>query len=168
VNIEDYLKRVIDGASEAAFIEEFAHPVLIELEGQEGGGGEVAMTERLDSHAIRLQSRSSREASVFTLTPSTPGEPIRVGRNPESEVLVDHKSVSKGHAEFRVGDDGGLQLTDLGSTNGTFVNNRQLESGKAANVMPDDTVRFGRATGFYVLDARGFYQYLLTLQRFGF
>jgi hypothetical protein len=47
------------------------------------------------------------------------------------------------------------------------VNNRKLEAKKAVTLTPDDTVRCGRATGYYVMDPKGFYQYLVTLQRFG-
>lgn len=164
--VQSYLDRVVAGATEPDFIADFPHAVLVELEaGQTSDTDAGMMTERLDSHNIRLQSKTSRDANVFEIKPSE-NPTVRVGRSTESDILVDHGSVSKGHAEFFLEDDG-IKLMDLGSTNGTFVNNRKLEPKKATKVIADDTVRFGRATGYYLMDAKGFYQYLVTLMRFG-
>jgi ABC-type multidrug transport system ATPase subunit/pSer/pThr/pTyr-binding forkhead associated (FHA) protein len=46
---------------------------------------------------------------------------ITIGRDPSSDVVVDHPVVSKHHAEI-VKQGGKVYLVDLGSTNGTFVN----------------------------------------------
>ncbi|RMG15295.1 MAG: FHA domain-containing protein [Planctomycetota bacterium] len=163
VKVQAYLDRVLAGASEDEFLAEFPHPVLVELEGQEDDAGAGALTERLDSQAIRLQSKSSRDANVFAL----PEGEVRVGRVSDADVRVEHKSVSKAHARFHVRA-GAIELVDLDSTNGTYLNGRRLAPREAVRVRPDDTVRFGLATGFYVFDAAGFYQYLTTLSRFGF
>lgn len=48
-------------------------------------------------------------------------EPVRIGRHPESEVLLSDPKASRHHAEIRPHGDG-FVLTDLGSTNGTRVN----------------------------------------------
>ena len=166
--VQSYLDRVVAGAAEPQFVAEFPHPVLVELEaGQTSDTDAGMMTERLDSHNIRLQSKTSRDANVFEIKATgAAGPTVRVGRATDSHIHVDHGSVSKGHAEFFLEADG-IKLMDLGSTNGTFVNNRKLEAQTATKVVADDTVRFGRATGYYLMDAKGFYQYLLTLQRFG-
>ena len=168
MKVQTYLDRVLSGATEAEFVAEFPHSVLVELEGQEDDhGSAAAMTERLDSHAIKLMSKSSRDANVFVIEFAHPEGTVKVGRASDADVLVDHKSVSKGHAEFTLGEGPKLVLKDLGSTNGTFVNNRKLPENTPTSVFPDDTLRFGRATGYYLMDAKGFFQYLVTLQRFG-
>ena len=48
-------------------------------------------------------------------------ERITIGRDPASDVCIDHPVVSKRHAEI-VKQDGKFFIVDLGSTNGTFVN----------------------------------------------
>lgn len=167
--VQSYLDRVVAGATEPEFVAEFPHAVLVELEaGQNGESDAGMMTERLDSHNIRLQSKTSRDANVFEISPTDSGDgpTVSVGRAADSKIHVDHGSVSKGHAQFFLENEG-LKLMDLDSTNGTFVNNRQLEARKATLVKPDDTVRFGRATGYYMMDPKGFYTYLVTLMRFG-
>jgi pSer/pThr/pTyr-binding forkhead associated (FHA) protein len=53
------------------------------------------------------------------------GEIARIGRRPESELVVGDPLVSGTHAEVRlIGDD--YVLADAGSRNGTFLNDRQL------------------------------------------
>ena len=72
--VQTYLDRVVAGATEAEFAAEFPHPVLVELEqGQTSDTDAGMMTERLDSHNIRLQSKTSRDANVFEIAPDDPG-----------------------------------------------------------------------------------------------
>jgi DNA-binding winged helix-turn-helix (wHTH) protein len=52
-----------------------------------------------------------------------------VGRNPECAVWVDAAGVSRRHARIRLdADTGAAAIEDLGSTNGTFVNEARIES----------------------------------------
>lgn len=44
-----------------------------------------------------------------------------VGRTPECDVRLDHRSVSARHAQVTPLADGRLEVVDLGSSNGTFV-----------------------------------------------
>jgi len=55
-----------------------------------------------------------------------PGE-ILIGRDPGAEVLVDHPSVSRRHARILL-DRGSATLEDLGSKNGTSVDDRTVET----------------------------------------
>jgi diguanylate cyclase (GGDEF)-like protein len=50
-------------------------------------------------------------------------EPVRFGRGDDCQVQIPDASVSRAHAEIRPGSDGRYNVIDLGSTNGTFVNN---------------------------------------------
>lgn len=65
-------------------------------------------------------------------------EEIVIGRD-EADVEIEDSAVSRQHARFRATDDG-LEVTDLESTNGTYVNGdritepRQLESGDFVTV----------------------------------
>ncbi|MBX3258747.1 MAG: FHA domain-containing protein, partial [Labilithrix sp.] len=48
--------------------------------------------------------------------------PLVVGRSWPADVVVDDPSVSRAHARFFVGPDGGVVFEDLGSKNGTRLN----------------------------------------------
>lgn len=52
--------------------------------------------------------------------------PFKVGRRPDSDLTLVSKMVSQQHAEI-LGREGVLYLRDLGSTNGTFINGKQLK-----------------------------------------
>ena len=54
------------------------------------------------------------------------------GRHPESDIFLDDVTVSRRHAEFRR-DDGRFSIHDAGSLNGTYVNQRRVESTELAN-----------------------------------
>lgn len=53
--------------------------------------------------------------------------PARIGRQPDCAVQLNVARISRVHAEIVLDDNGYLQITDLNSTNGTFVNGRRIE-----------------------------------------
>ena len=59
-----------------------------------------------------------------------PGNTI-AGRSGECEIFLGDVTVSREHARFSV-DANGLSMTDLGSTNGTYVNGKRHEAGRLA------------------------------------
>ena len=63
----------------------------------------------------------------------------RVGRGPENEVVVDSSQVSREHALIDV-EQAFVTITDLGSRNGTFVNDVRVESQVLAH---GDAIRLG-------------------------
>ena len=70
------------------------------------------------------------------------GEARRIGRIPDNDIVVPHFSVSRHHAELRT-TQGGYRIVDLGSHNGTFVNEQRVT---AAALAEGDTVGFGDTT----------------------
>jgi hypothetical protein len=57
---------------------------------------------------------------------------------------IDHPTTSSRHATIYGGArPGRLKVEDLGSTNGTYVNERRLEPGERRPLEPGDTLRFG-------------------------
>jgi len=62
------------------------------------------------------------------------------GRSAESDIFLEDVTVSRRHAVFAV-DGEGLTVTDLGSTNGTYVNGRRHET---AALAPGDEVMLGK------------------------
>lgn len=52
---------------------------------------------------------------------------ITIGRSEDNDIVLNNSSVSRKHAEIFVNDEEGLIiLTDLGSTNGTYVNGKRI------------------------------------------
>ena len=49
-----------------------------------------------------------------------------LGRGENAQIRLDDDGVSRRHAEIVRLDDGAVQLRDLGSTNGTFVNGEKI------------------------------------------
>jgi hypothetical protein len=62
-----------------------------------------------------------RDASPVALGP----EPVLIGRDPQNDVVLDDRRVSRKHAEIRLRL-GRYTLYDLQSTNGTYVNGRRV------------------------------------------
>lgn len=69
-------------------------------------------------------------------------QPFTLGRQAGVNLLIDHSSVSRLHAQIACVD-GEYLLRDLGSRNGTFVNGKQPGSGTEHPLRHHDRVRFG-------------------------
>lgn len=54
-------------------------------------------------------------------------ESIIVGREDGADVVIDNPSVSRRHAEIRLGDNG-WEVHDLGSSNGTFIRGNRIQA----------------------------------------
>jgi pSer/pThr/pTyr-binding forkhead associated (FHA) protein len=54
-----------------------------------------------------------------------PQSTVTIGRHPDNEIVIDNRLVSAHHAKIAQTQNG-LQLIDLNSTNGTYVNNDQV------------------------------------------
>ena len=57
------------------------------------------------------------------------GEEIIVGRSPEAHVRLLEEGVSRRHARIVRSPEGKFELSDLGSTNGTYLNGTRLGGG---------------------------------------
>jgi diguanylate cyclase (GGDEF)-like protein len=68
----------------------------------------------------------------------------KIGRTPECEIILKDEAVSRYHAEIKFDPrDKALEIHDLDSTNGTFVNGRRIQS--AIRLEHDDQVRIGQS-----------------------
>jgi pSer/pThr/pTyr-binding forkhead associated (FHA) protein len=63
-----------------------------------------------------------------------------IGRAPECEIRLDDAYISQQHARI-FGKNGSWYVEDLGSTNGTYVNEQRLAS--PAMLQPGDRIRVG-------------------------
>ena len=62
-----------------------------------------------------------------------PGTLKTMGRAPRTDFVVDAALVSRVHCRFVLNDSGALELEDLGSTNGTFVNGKKVARATLSN-----------------------------------
>lgn len=80
---------------------------------------------------------------------------IRIGRDPGSDIFIDDKVVSMEHAIVEIDSEPGggkkpaYTIRDLGSTNSTFVNDREITAHQLQN---DDLIRVGWNTFKFIDD----------------
>ncbi|MEU2925041.1 FHA domain-containing protein [Streptomyces sp. NPDC007251] len=74
------------------------------------------------------------------------GRVMRIGRALENDLVVSDLQVSRNHAEFHATPDGRLEIRDLGSHNGTYVNGQPIPKGGSAQLGPADIVGVGHST----------------------
>ncbi|WMD07871.1 FHA domain-containing protein [Streptomyces sp. FXY-T5] len=74
------------------------------------------------------------------------GRVMRIGRALENELVVSDLQVSRHHAEFHATPDGRMEIRDLGSHNGTYVNGQPITKGGTQLLGPTDVVGVGHST----------------------
>ena len=74
---------------------------------------------------------------------------ITVGRLADNALQIEDASVSSHHAELTLGEGGDYVLTDIGSTNGTLLNGKELAEGDGQRLQAGDKVVFGNVETSY-------------------
>jgi pSer/pThr/pTyr-binding forkhead associated (FHA) protein len=86
--------------------------------------------------AVLVVKRGPNAGSRFPLH-----QPVTsAGRDPRSDIFLDEVTVSRRHAEFR-SERGELQVVDIGSLNGTYVNGQLIDS---AVLTDGDEIQMGK------------------------
>ena len=85
--------------------------------------------------------QTAGEGAAEQLFRILPGNARTVGRATGADFIVDAPLVSRVHCRLTALPSGELEVKDLESTNGTFVNGRRVEQ---AQVAPGDRIRIGR------------------------
>lgn len=76
-----------------------------------------------------------------------------IGRSPECELQLEDEGISRRHAQLEISEEGQAVLRDLGSRNGTWVNNQKIEA--PTTLKSSDQLRFGSAQFIiHVADAK--------------
>jgi two-component system cell cycle response regulator len=79
----------------------------------------------------------AEKGAVFPLQPGV----ATLGRSAQvSDIVISGRGLSREHARLEVSVEGGVQVHDLGSTNGVFINGEKIESG---SLKPGDTLTLG-------------------------
>lgn len=87
-----------------------------------------------------LRSDADAEGAPLTLR-LTPGVSRVIGRAPLADFLIDGALVSRRHCRLSVSAAGQLEVEDLNSTNGTFVNGTRVSR---SPLVAGDRLRVGR------------------------
>jgi len=81
---------------------------------------------------------------------------LKFGRHPDSDIVLDHTSCSRNHANLEEKKDDKtkkicLFITDCGSTHGTFLNKTRLESNKPFQLENGFHIQFGESSRSFVV-----------------
>jgi hypothetical protein len=110
----------------------------------------LAAAEKISMNSLSLLFEFE-ELMVATLPPLMASDELTVGRQPDCELVIDDKSVSKRHAAL-CWDDSKKRCTlkDLGSTNGTFLN-ASMRVSQESTLHDGDIISFGDAQFWFLL-----------------
>ena len=94
-----------------------------------------------DTASEPVYKLTSAEGKSYLLEADT----TKFGRARESHIWLESDKTSRQHAELRLAG-GNVAVVDLGSTNGTFVNNNRLQAHQPFLLQSGDEIRFGDRT----------------------
>ncbi len=69
--------------------------------------------------------------------------PSIVGRGSDTDISINHPSISRRHCQFLLNPEGALTVRDMNSTNGIYIDDRRVTS---ATLMDGDCVQIGAIT----------------------
>lgn len=132
------------------FIEQLEVPVMI-AEERRAGFTFTAEQTRLIKHEKRAPLardliRAGNQLSILEVRQRQlgPRGQVRLGRSADNDLVVKDDTVSSRHAVFQRNDrTGALDVHDLASMNGTWVNGSRLVVGKAMILFDGDVLGFG-------------------------
>lgn len=101
-----------------------------------GGDAHTAIGALAGGDAAVVVTSGHRAGSRYALA----ADMVTAGRHPESHIFLDDITVSRRHVEFHR-HEGGWELRDVGSLNGTYLNGERVD---AATVHNGDDVQIGK------------------------
>ena len=90
---------------------------------------------------MRAPTASSQQSVAMTIVRAAEKPVLRLGRAPDNDVVLDAPGVSRYHASLAYTNGPQPVITDVGSTNGTFINGEPLVGPR--QLSPNDLVSFG-------------------------
>lgn len=89
------------------------------------------------SRAMIIIHRGPQKGSRFLIT----SEGVAIGRSPESSIFLDDVTVSRKHCAIAFNSQALFEISDLGSLNGTYLNNTSVTQSILAN---GDQIQVGK------------------------
>jgi diguanylate cyclase (GGDEF)-like protein len=103
------------------------------------------MAKAKEQEACLIIIRGTPQGHRFFLTQPE----MTIGRDPAADITVSDQSISRKHAKItRIGEK--TQLTDLGSSNGTFVNDKKVSANESVFLAKEDMVKLGNSIFKYL------------------
>ena len=109
------------------------------------------------SAVLQITALAGRVFPVVKGRNSAPG-PVSIGRTSDNDVAIPEYTISTRHCMLALVD-GEYRLTDMGSINGTLVDDVQLVPRQPCRLKGGETVRMGRFSLLFHLP-RGFAEYM--------
>lgn len=134
------------------FRERYTCPFLILTYNPQASTEEIeVLTAKTSSYDVLQATRRPVEhtkgmqaAAVYKSDRNLFESKITVGRAKNNDIIIRERKMSKLHSQFILAEDGGYQLVDMGSSNGTVVNGIKLKEGKAHGLKSGDKIAFWR------------------------
>ncbi|MBN2495672.1 MAG: FHA domain-containing protein [Deltaproteobacteria bacterium] len=146
--VQDYLDAFLQ-LGDAAFRERFCHPFFLYADEHGSTAFKSVHTQMSDSSAKGVSGSNKPITDFRCLTPragpdgSFPSKML-VGRSQNRDLAIEHSTVSKRHAFIVLDEEkNAWKLGDSGSTNGTFLNGRTVDSGEPVYIRDGNIVSFG-------------------------
>jgi pSer/pThr/pTyr-binding forkhead associated (FHA) protein len=162
--------------SKSGFEKTHPYPFLVELDPRPPDGEDsrdfetLASKGRDDRERFQKSSQIDMTSRLFRVVKrdkTTFGNKISVGRSMNNDIVLRHPSISKFHAFFTVGDVRiEYHLTDVNSTNGSFLNDVRLTPMKKDEVRFGDRVSIGGELQFLFLNAQDLFSRIKIMERF--
>lgn len=96
----------------------------------------------VEGPALAVRAGGGLSGEIFRLT----GDRVTIGRDSGSDIFLDDVTVSRHHAVITLTD--GVQLEDLASLNGTYVNRRRIDEPEALS--DGDELQIGKFRLAYI------------------
>jgi hypothetical protein len=170
----DYLNS-FKGLGAKQFLETYNHPFLVENYLAPSSKIKLGRVETISEFELndiippnsKGEDEPILQARVIALEKREIGSSERmifVGRSANNDIVLANKMVSKLHAYFcQVPGSGVMQLVDMTSTNGTFVNGTRLAPSVKSSLQDEDVISFGPETKLEFFSPASFCQLLQEL-----
>ena len=95
------------------------------------------------SSSVRMLNIQSDDGRTFRVELKPDSAPAYIGRAATNAIRIDDSSISRLHASIAQRSNGEVVIADLGSSNGTYVNDRLLAANEARVLNPGDVIGVG-------------------------